>query len=586
MMNHLLDIENLSLLFNTFDGDIEALKKVSIALSKGDSVGVVGETGSGKSVTAKAIMGLLPSPPAKITNGKIFFEGRNILTLPEREMRRMRGNDIAIIFQDPMTYLNPVLKVGTQLMDVLRAHNKIKNIQKQQATPNFSELRSYAVSTLRKVKLPNPELLFDYYPHQLSGGMRQRVLIAMALLGRPKLLIADEPTTALDVTVQAEIVQLLKELSEELNISFLFISHDLGLISSICRYVYVMYQGEVVEHGPTDLVFNKPQHPYTKGLVSCRPSIIGNPERLRTIDKGLINNQSENQDFDNFYKKGIQKISSGDRKYSEIEPDETKATKKSSSKVLSVKNLSKTFVVKSLDGKLFHNKALQQVSFDLEKGKSLGVVGESGSGKSTLLKIILKLLDYDSGHVSFEGHDLSKLNGKSAKIFRKRVQPVFQDPHSSLNPRMTLLRSIAEPLKLHTTLRGYSLQERVVELLHSVDLPSSFLYRYPHELSGGQKQRVCVARAIALNPSLLILDEPTSALDVSVQAQVLNLIKDLQEVVNFTLVMVTHDLPVVSYMCDDLIVMKDGKIVEAGKTDSVVGSPSQEYTKKLIDSVI
>ena len=586
MMNHLLDIENLSLLFNTFDGDIEALKKVSIALSKGDSVGIVGETGSGKSVTAKAIMGLLPSPPAKITNGKIFFEGRNILTLPEREMRRMRGNDIAIIFQDPMTYLNPVLKVGTQLMDVLRAHNKIKNIQKQQATPNFSELRSYAVSTLRKVKLPNPELLFDYYPHQLSGGMRQRVLIAMALLGRPKLLIADEPTTALDVTVQAEIVQLLKELSEELNISFLFISHDLGLISSICRYVYVMYQGEVVEHGPTDLVFNKPQHPYTKGLVSCRPSIIGNPERLRTIDKGLINNQSENQDFDNFYKKDIQKISSGDRKYSEIEPDETKAAKKSSSKVLSVKNLSKTFVVKSLDGKLFHNKALQQVSFDLEKGKSLGVVGESGSGKSTLLKIILKLLDYDSGQVSFEGHDLSKLNGKSAKIFRKRVQPVFQDPHSSLNPRMTLLRSIAEPLKLHTTLRGYSLQERVVELLHSVDLPSSFLYRYPHELSGGQKQRVCVARAIALNPSLLILDEPTSALDVSVQAQVLNLIKDLQEVVNFTLVMVTHDLPVVSYMCDDLIVMKDGKIVEAGKTDSVVGSPSQEYTKKLIDSVI
>ena len=586
MMNHLLDIENLSLLFNTFDGDIEALKKVNVALSKGDSVGIVGETGSGKSVTAKAIMGLLPSPPAKITNGKIFFEGRNILTLPEREMRRMRGNDIAIIFQDPMTYLNPVLKVGTQLMDVLRAHNKIKNIQKQQATPNFSELRSYAVSTLRKVKLPNPELLFDYYPHQLSGGMRQRVLIAMALLGRPKLLIADEPTTALDVTVQAEIVQLLKELSEELNISFLFISHDLGLISSICRYVYVMYQGEVVEHGPTDLVFNKPQHPYTKGLVSCRPSIIGNPERLRTIDKGLINNQSENQDFDNFYKKDIQKISSGDRKYSEIEPDETKATKKSSSKVLSVKNLSKTFVVKSLDGKLFHNKALQQVSFDLEKGKSLGVVGESGSGKSTLLKIILKLLDYDSGQVSFEGHDLSKLNGKSAKIFRKRVQPVFQDPHSSLNPRMTLLRSIAEPLKLHTTLRGYSLQERVVELLHSVDLPSSFLYRYPHELSGGQKQRVCVARAIALNPSLLILDEPTSALDVSVQAQVLNLIKDLQEVVNFTLVMVTHDLPVVSYMCDDLIVMKDGKIVEAGKTDSVVGSPSQEYTKKLIDSVI
>ena len=586
MMNHLLDIENLSLLFNTFDGDIEALKRVSIALSKGDSVGVVGETGSGKSVTAKAIMGLLPSPPAKITNGKIFFEGRNILTLPEREMRRMRGNDIAIIFQDPMTYLNPVLKVGTQLMDVLRAHNKIKNIQKQQATPNFSELRSYAVSTLRKVKLPNPELLFDYYPHQLSGGMRQRVLIAMALLGRPKLLIADEPTTALDVTVQAEIVQLLKELSEELNISFLFISHDLGLISSICRYVYVMYQGEVVEHGPTDLVFNKPQHPYTKGLVSCRPSIIGNPERLRTIDKGLINNQSENQDFDNFYKKDIQKISSRDRKYGEIEPDETKAAKKSSSKVLSVKNLSKTFVVKSLDGKLFHNKALQQVTFDLEKGKSLGVVGESGSGKSTLLKIILKLLDYDSGHVSFEGHDLSKLNGKSAKLFRKRVQPVFQDPHSSLNPRMTLLRSIAEPLKLHTTLRGYSLQERVVELLHSVDLPSSFLYRYPHELSGGQKQRVCVARAIALNPSLLILDEPTSALDVSVQAQVLNLIKDLQEVVNFTLVMVTHDLPVVSYMCDDLIVMKDGKIVEAGNTDSVVGSPSQEYTKKLIDSVI
>ncbi len=585
-MDPLLQIENLSLSFNTFDGDLEALKKINIGLAKGDSVGVVGETGSGKSVTAKAIMGLLPTPPAKITNGKILFEDRDILSSSEREMRQMRGNDIAIIFQDPMTYLNPVLKVGTQLVDVLRAHDETENKQKQKITSNYSELRSYAVSTLGKVKLPNPELLFDYYPHQLSGGMRQRVLIAMALLGRPKLLIADEPTTALDVTVQAEIVKLLKELSDELNISFLFISHDLGLISSICRYVYVMYHGEVVEHGPTDLVFNKPKHSYTKGLVSCRPSIIDNPKRLQTIDKGLINDKYKKHDRDSSSKKYITQISPRNPKKDEKQLIETKATEKFATKVLSVNNLNKTFVVKSLEGKLLHNNALQHVSFDLEKGKSLGIVGESGSGKSTLLKIILRLLDYDSGRVLFEGQDLSTLNGKSIKQFRKRVQPVFQDPHSSLNPRMTLLRSIAEPLKLHTTLRGYSLQQRVVELLDSVDLPSSFLYRYPHELSGGQKQRVCVARAIALNPSLLILDEPTSALDVSVQAQVLNLLKDLQEIFNFTLVMVTHDLPVVSFMCDELIVMKNGRIVEAGTTDNVVRRPLQDYTKLLIDSVI
>tara|TARA_B100001093_G_C26851583_1_gene1025413 strand:+ start:2477 stop:4234 length:1758 start_codon:yes stop_codon:yes gene_type:complete len=585
-MNPLLHIENLSLVFNTFDGDFQALKKINIDLAKGDSVGVVGETGSGKSVTAKAIMGLLPAPPARITNGKILFEDRDILLSSEREMRQMRGNDIAIIFQDPMTYLNPVLKVGTQLVDVLRAHDESENKQKKKITSNYSELRSYAVSTLGKVKLPNPELLFDYYPHQLSGGMRQRVLIAMALLGRPKLLIADEPTTALDVTVQAEIVKLLKELSDELNISFLFISHDLGLISSICRYVYVMYHGEVVEHGPTDLVFNKPKHPYTKGLVSCRPSIIDNPKRLQTIDKGLINDEYKKQDRESSNKKYITQISPRNLKSNQKQLIETKGNERFASKVLSVNNLNKTFAVKSTDGQLLHNKALQQVSFDLEKGKSLGIVGESGSGKSTLLKIILKLLDYESGRVSFEGQDLSTLTGKSIKTFRKRVQPVFQDPHSSLNPRMTLLRSIAEPLKLHTTLRGYSLQQRVIELLDSVDLPSSFLYRYPHELSGGQKQRVCVARAIALNPSLLILDEPTSALDVSVQAQVLNLLKDLQEVFNFTLVMVTHDLPVVSFMCDELIVMKNGRIVEAGTTDNVVSRPSQEYTKILIDSVI
>ena len=585
-MNPLLHIENLSLVFNTFDGDFQALKKINIDLAKGDSVGVVGETGSGKSVTAKAIMGLLPTPPAKITNGKILFEDRDILSSSEREMRQMRGNDIAIIFQDPMTYLNPVLKVGTQLVDVLRAHDETENKQKQKITSNYSELRSYAVSTLGKVKLPNPELLFDYYPHQLSGGMRQRVLIAMALLGRPKLLIADEPTTALDVTVQAEIVKLLKELSDELNISFLFISHDLGLISSICRYVYVMYHGEVVEHGPTDSVFNKPKHPYTKGLVSCRPSIIDNPKRLQTIDKGLINDKYKKHDRDSASKKYITQISPRNPKKDEKQLIETKTTEKFASKVLSVNNLNKTFVVKSPEGKLLHNNALQHVSFDLEKGKSLGIVGESGSGKSTLLKIILRLLDYDSGRVLFEGQDLSTLNGKSIKQFRKRVQPVFQDPHSSLNPRMTLLSSIAEPLKLHTTLRGYSLQQRVVELLDSVDLPSSFLYRYPHELSGGQKQRVCVARAISLNPSLLILDEPTSALDVSVQAQVLNLLKDLQEIFNFTLVMVTHDLPVVSFMCDELVVMKDGRIVEAGTTDNVVRKPSQDYTKLLIDSVI
>jgi peptide/nickel transport system ATP-binding protein len=577
IMKNLLRIENLSVKFNTFDGEIKALKNINIELNEGDSIGIVGETGSGKSVTAKTIMGLLPSPPAEVTDGKVFFENQDVLTLSDRKMRQLRGNDIAIVFQDPMTYLNPVLKVGTQLVDVLRAHKDTGNFSKGSS---YSDMKSFAISTLKQVQLPNAEMLFDYYPHQLSGGMRQRVLIAMALLGRPKLLIADEPTTALDVTVQAEIVQLLKELSDELNISFLFISHDLGLISSVCRYVHVMFRGEVVESGPTQQVFNNPQHPYTKGLVSCRPSILNNPERLRTIDKNLLDGITEEQPD--------QKLSAK-TKDSSPEPRPVipqHGKEHASATVLSVQNLSKTYIVNSLDGKTVSHQALKGVSFDLERGKSLGIVGESGSGKSTLLKIILKLLDYQSGKVFFEDQELTNYSRKSLKLFRKRVQPVFQDPHSSLNPRMTLLRSISEPLLLHTNLRGYDLQKRVIELLESVDLSKDFLYRYPHELSGGQKQRVCVARAISLNPSMLILDEPTSALDVSVQAQVLNLIKDLQEYYKFTLVMVTHDLPVVSFMCNDVIVMKDGTIVESGSVDTIVSEPSQEYTKKLIDSVI
>jgi peptide/nickel transport system ATP-binding protein len=577
IIKNLLKIENLSVKFNTFDGEIKALKNINMELNQGDSIGIVGETGSGKSVTAKTIMGLLPSPPAEVTDGKVFFENQDVLTLSDRKMRQLRGNDIAIVFQDPMTYLNPVLKVGTQLVDVLRAHKHTGNFSKGSS---YSDMKSFAISTLKQVQLPNAEMLFEYYPHQLSGGMRQRVLIAMALLGRPKLLIADEPTTALDVTVQAEIVQLLKELSDELNISFLFISHDLGLISSVCQYVHVMFRGEVVESGPTQQVFNNPQHPYTKGLVSCRPSILNNPERLRTIDKNLLDGITEEQPD--------QKLSAK-TKDSSPEPRPVipqHGQEHASATVLSVQNLSKTYIVKSLDGKTVSHQALKGVSFDLERGKSLGIVGESGSGKSTLLKIILKLLDYQSGKVFFEDQELTNFSRKSLKLFRKRVQPVFQDPHSSLNPRMTLLRSISEPLLLHTNLRGYDLQKRVIELLESVDLSKDFLYRYPHELSGGQKQRVCVARAISLKPSMLILDEPTSALDVSVQAQVLNLIKDLQEYYKFTLVMVTHDLPVVSFMCNDVIVMKDGTIVESGSVDTIVSKPSQEYTKKLIDSVI
>lgn len=576
MTKNFLKIENLSVQFNTFDGKFKALKNINMELNQGDSIGIVGETGSGKSVTAKTIMGLLPSPPAEVTDGKVFFENQDVLTLSDRKMRQLRGNDIAIVFQDPMTYLNPVLKVGTQLVDVLRAHKDAGNFSQGSS---YSDMKSFAILTLKQVRLPHAEMLFEYYPHQLSGGMRQRVLIAMALLGRPKLLIADEPTTALDVTVQSEIVRLLKELSNELNISFLFISHDLGLISSVCRYVHVMFRGEVVESGPTQQVFNNPKHPYTKGLVSCRPSILNNPERLKTIDKNLFDEIAEKQDLE----------LSTDSKDSSPKPRpviQQNGKEHSSTTVLSVQNLSKTYIINSLDRKTVSHQALKGVSFDLERGKSLGIVGESGSGKSTLLKIILKLLDYQSGNVVFEDQDLKNFSKTSLKMFRKRVQPVFQDPHSSLNPRMTLLRSISEPLLLHTNLRGYELQKRVIELLESVDLSKDFLYRYPHELSGGQKQRVCVARAISLKPSMLILDEPTSALDVSVQAQVLNLIKDLQEYYQFTLVMVTHDLPVVSFMCNDIIVMKDGLIVESGNVDTVVSKPSQEYTKKLINSVI
>ena len=556
--NALLTISNLTLSFFNDKAENEVLKNISFSLNKNEILGIVGESGSGKSVTTLAIMGLLPKKKAKIKEGEILFNGKSLLGLPEKELQKIRGNDISMIFQEPMSALNPSMKCGAQVAEILVLHKKL----------SLQAAKKETLLLFEKVKLPNPQELYDKYPHQISGGQMQRVMIAMAIACKPKILIADEPTTALDVTVQKEIIALLKELQQETGMSILFISHDLSLVSEIADRVVVMYQGKVVEEGLIYTIFHHPKEEYTKALLNARPSLDERTEKLATI-KDFLNNS--------FDKKIVSK------------EQRTQKHKKIYGKkpLLEVKNLEKEYYTNAgffREKKI--TKAVNDVSFELYEGETLGLVGESGCGKSTLGKAILQLDKATRGKIYYRGKEITALRESEFKKFRKEIQIIFQDPYSSLNPRILVGEAILEPLQVHHLYKNtQKRKERVMELLEQVGLGREFYYRYPHQLSGGQRQRVGIARTIALEPKLIICDESVSALDISVQAQVLNLLNDLKEKYQFSYLFISHDLAVVKFMADQLMVMNTGKIEEMGEADEIYANPVKEYTRKLIDAI-
>ena len=558
-MQALLHIENLSISFRGEESKTEAVKNISLKINTGEIVALVGESGSGKSVTALSVLQLLPTPPAEYSSGKILFTDENktfdILKIPAKELQQLRGNKISMIFQEPMSSLNPVMKCGKQVMEALLQH---KNI-------SFAEAKRKTIEWLEKVKLPQPEKIFYRYPHQLSGGQKQRVMIAMAMCCEPKLLICDEPTTALDVTVQKSILQLIKELVLQTNTGVLFITHDLGVVKEFADAVGVMYQGEIIEQNNVHQIFHNPKQPYTKALLACRPAQHPKGEKLAIVSDYLEGKVTDNA----------------------VQLSKSFADTKTNSILAEVKSLTVLFPTrKNILGKvLSYYKAVDNVSFTIHKGETLGLVGESGCGKTTLGRALLRLIEPSNGNIIYNNTDITGYDKKSLKEFRKDVQLVFQDPFSSLNPRITIGEAIEEPMKILMAKSKAERKRSVKELLEKVNLSSSYSSRYPHEFSGGQRQRIVIARALALNPGLLVCDESVSALDVSVQAQVLNLLNDLKKEFGLTMLFISHDLSVVRYMCDRIMVMHKGKIVESGNAEEVYENPKMDYTKKLLEAV-
>jgi len=558
MNNPLLHLDRVTISAKKDGQWVPIVKKASFTLGQNEILGIVGESGSGKSVTSLAVMGLLPKGILEITEGKIEFDGRDVSALSQKELRSLRGNDIAMIFQEPMSSLNPSLKCGYQVEEILAEHT---NLSKK-------EMKKGVISLFEKVKLPNPENIYNRYPHEISGGQKQRVMIAMAIACKPKILIADEPTTALDVTVQKEIILLLKELQKETRMSILFISHDLSLVSDIADRVLVIYRGDIVEQGDAQEIFNNPKHTYTKALISSRPSLEVRLKRLPTIQdylNGTVNPEEITP----------QQRSDGHRQLYSKQP------------LLEVINVEKEYVSNAgLFGKDIKFRAVDDVSFKIYEGETLGLVGESGCGKSTLGNAILQLDKATAGSILYKGKDLTKLSSKEVRELRKEIQIIFQDPYSSLNPRITVGKAIMEPMQVHKLYRNdKERKEKVVEILNRVGLGEEHFNRYPHEFSGGQRQRIGIARTIALQPKLIVCDESVSALDISVQAQVLNLLNELKENFGFTYIFISHDLAVVKYMSDQVLVMNKGKIEEMNEADALYEHPQKEYTKKLIEAI-
>jgi peptide/nickel transport system ATP-binding protein len=558
----IIRIEDLKVEFRTDDGTVEAIKGISFDIPRGKTVGLVGESGSGKSVTSLAIMQLIPNPPGRITNGKILFDDRNLVGLTDNEMQSIRGNKISMIFQEPMTSLNPVFTVGDQIAETLILHEKISR-------PAAMER---ALELLRQVGIPNPEKRISAYPHEMSGGQRQRVMIAMAIACKPELLIADEPTTALDVTIQKQILDLLYDLQKQYGMSMLFITHDLGVIGDIADDVVVMYKGKIVEKGTKMDIFKNPQHPYTKGLIACRPTLDRNPLRLPTVSDFMTEDGQEKE-----YDLSTLIREKEPRPFTDKNPV-----------VLEIKNLKKYFPLEKsfLGGVKNYVRAVDDVSMKAHKGRTLGLVGESGCGKTTLGRTLLRLVEPTAGEIFYHGVDITKLSRSDMRALRRKIQIVFQDPYASLNPRMTIASTLIEPMSIHKI--GKSHQERLnmaAELIETVGLEASMLNRYPHEFSGGQRQRVCIARALAVEPEFIVCDESVSALDVSVQAQILNLLLDLQDRMNLTYIFISHDLAVVKYISDEVVVMNKGKVVEHAPALEIYKHPKDDYTKKLLSAI-
>jgi peptide/nickel transport system ATP-binding protein len=569
----MLQINNLRIQFRTSNGWFDAVKDISLQIKSGHTLGIVGESGSGKSVTALSIMRLLDEKQTKIS-GDIIFDDITITQTSEKEMRGLRGNRIAMIFQEPMTSLNPVLTCGKQITEAIILHQKLDK----------AEAKQQAINLFNEVQLPRPESISDSYPHQLSGGQRQRVMIAMALSCNPELLIADEPTTALDVTVQKTITDLLLKLKAERNMSLLFISHDLGVVSQVADEVLVMYKGNVVEQATVKNIFTNPQHPYTKGLLACRPSANHQLKTLPTISDFLKVDANGNLTGTGLTLNSIQENFA----YTNVEVEERKDLLYKQQPILTVKNLCTWFPVNTgwFSSKKEYVKAVNDVSFEVFPGETLGLVGESGSGKTTIGRSILRLIEPTSGSVIFNGANLLKLNSTDLRHMRRQIQIIFQDPYSSLNPRQTIGQLLMEPMQVHG-LHGNdnARRQKVKELLQRVNLLPEHFNRYPHEFSGGQRQRVVIARALALEPQFIICDESVSALDVSVQAQILNLLRELQQDLGLTYIFISHDLSVIKHISDRIMVINKGQIEEIADPDQLYHHPKTEYTQKLIASI-
>ncbi|MCR4680585.1 MAG: ABC transporter ATP-binding protein [Bacteroidales bacterium] len=569
-MEKLLEISDLSLDLKQ-DGEWKSiLHHVNVSLERGETLGIVGESGSGKSVTALSIMQLLNEGISRYPNGVIEFSGTgksiDLLKCSDKDLRQLRGRHIAMIFQEPMTSLNPVIRCGEQITEQILLHTK----------ESKEGARQRVIELFREVMLPRPEQIFDSYPHELSGGQKQRVMIAMAMSCQPDLLIADEPTTALDVTVQKGILELIKDLQRKHGMGVLFITHDLGVVSEIADKVLVLYKGTVVEHGPIRSIFFHPQHPYTQGLLACRPSMTSRLKRLPTVD-----------DFMKDQARGIDQMVSSLIVTAE-ERESMHQKMYAEQPIITIENLSKQYPVRKR--KLFEKRqyvhALNNVSLEVYEGETLGLVGESGCGKTTLGRCLIRLIEPTSGVVTYKGTNLMKLSISDMRKMRKDLQIILQDPYSSLNQRLTIGDALMEPMKVHGMENGEcERRSKAIALLERVGLNESHFNRYPHEFSGGQRQRISIARALAVNPKFIICDESVSALDVSVQAQVLNLLNELKEEYHFTYIFISHDLSVVRFMADRIAVMQNGSIVELGDADQICDNPQTEYTQKLIDAI-
>ncbi len=527
----LLSVEHLSVHFHTREGVVRAVDGVSFSVEPGEVLGIVGESGSGKSVACYSLLGLIPMPPGRIESGRAEFDGIDLLSLSEKQLRRIRGRRISMVFQDPMTSLNPYMRIGDQLVESLRQHHRVDK----------KAARERAILSLEEVGIREARQRIDNYPHEFSGGMRQRVMVAMALITEPELLIADEPTTALDVTVQAQILDLIKEIQRRRNLTVVFISHDLGVVAGLADHILVMKSGQVVEAGPPKQIFRAPQHPYTRQLIEAIP----------TSAKSAVGTLEDTP-------------------------------------LLDVRELYTAFPV--YRGMFFPREvsrveAVKSVSLSVRKGEILGLVGESGSGKSTLGRSIMRLVDSQSGEVWLDGKSLSALRKGELKRARRDFQMIFQDPYASLNPRMTVFDTLAEPLLLHGLAERGNLREEINQLMDDVGLDRRSVRKYPHEFSGGQRQRVAIARALAVRPRLIVADEPVSALDVTIQAQILDLLLALTQRHGLTMLFISHDLAVVRYLCDRVAVMRQGELVEQGETEAVFSHPQHPYTRDLLDAI-